>query len=255
VPTTPGPAFFVHVMKTGGATFRQHIEVNVGPGALYPDPVLDAGDGCQAGSFDEQFVANTSVARMLDAVSGRRHEVRAVTGHFPLVAADLLAERLGTPARTLTVLRHPVDRILSYLAQRRRSDPERRAQPLEAVYEDPFQFSVFIRDHQVKQFAMTPDDVPAGDAPAYMEVIEVDDARLARATANLDRVDVVGFQDRYGCFLLDVAERLGWRIGTVDDRHVAGSHDVPTSFRRRIEADNAADMAFYEHAAGRRRPR
>jgi hypothetical protein len=34
--------FFVHVMKTGGATFRRHIEDNFPePGAVYPDPAVD----------------------------------------------------------------------------------------------------------------------------------------------------------------------------------------------------------------------
>ena len=34
--------FFVHVMKTGGTTFRRHVDANFpGPGAVYPDRVLE----------------------------------------------------------------------------------------------------------------------------------------------------------------------------------------------------------------------
>jgi hypothetical protein len=81
---------------------------------------------------------------------------------------------------------------------------------------------------------------------------------LAIAKANLDRVDVVGLTEEYPAFVRAVHDRFGWEVRPVSDLNVsdAGHDDISLAFRRRITADNAADMEFYEHArslAGRRK--
>ena len=76
--------FFVHVMKTGGATFRRHIEDNhPEPGAVYPDRALD-------GNLRE---ANILIDRVRTLSPERRSQIRAYTGHFPAVTARLHQRR------------------------------------------------------------------------------------------------------------------------------------------------------------------
>jgi hypothetical protein len=145
---------------------------------------------------------------------------------------------------TLTILRDPIERTISYHKHCKRYHDQHRTLSLEEIYEDPFTFPALIRNHQAKLFAMTPDDEPE----SYLDVIEIDDRRLEVAKANLERVDVLGLQEHFPELLEEMTHRYGWRFGHVDDHHVSEESKIPDSFRRRIADDNAADLAFYEHA-------
>jgi hypothetical protein len=222
--------FFVKVMKTGGGTFLQHVLANFERDQVYPYKPLDR----------DIYVANFGIDYLTGLPPNRRARIRVYTGHFPFVAAQLLETELVT----ITILRDPVERTISYLKHCKRYHEQHRSLSLEEIYEDPFFFSTLIRDHQAKLFAMTRDDNPK----SYLDVIDVDDRRLEIAKANLERIDVLGLRERFSELLDEMARRYGWRFNGVRDRHVSGARDVSPSFRRRIAEDNAADLAFYEHA-------
>jgi hypothetical protein len=80
-------------------------------------------------------------------------------------------------------------------------------------------------------------------------VIDVDDARLEIAKANLERIDVLGLQERSDEVLQVVAARYGWPLDAVEDQHI-GRDDwsIPDSFRERIARDNAIDLELYRYA-------
>jgi hypothetical protein len=185
-------------------------------------------------------IANMGIDYLTGLPPERRARIKVYTGHFPFVAAELV----GGDLITLTVLRHPVERTISYLKHCKRYHEHQRALPLEEIYEDPFNFPALIRNHQAKLFAMTPEDEPE----SYLDIIEIDDRRLEIAKANLERVDVLGLQEHFPEFLEEMSSRYGWRFGAVDDKHVSTEPGVSESFRRRIAEDNAADLDFYEHA-------
>jgi hypothetical protein len=224
--------FFVHVMKTGGATFRRHIDHNFpAPGAVYPDAKVDA----------DIREANILVQRLLHLPRERRAPIRVIAGHFPFVTSRLL----DTQPETLTLLRDPVARTISYLKHCKRYHPHHRELPLEAIYDDPFLFPTLIRDHQVKIFSMTEHD----PLESYMDVIEIDDDRSRIAEANLRSVDVVGVHERYDDFLADVRQHFGWEIRERSSWRVSEEDwTVDDAFRRRIAVDNARDVEFYEFA-------
>jgi Sulfotransferase family len=221
--------FFVHVMKTGGATFRQHIYANFGEGEVYPVPKRD--------DMDRAWL----VDYLLGLPAERRTAIRAYTGHFPFVVSELLNVELIT----FTILRDPVTRVISYLKHAKRYHPQHRHASLEEIYADPFWFPCMMHNHQAKIFSMTADD----RLESYMDVIDVDDRRLEIAKANLEKVDVLGLTERYGEFLAALSERFGWRFDTISNRRVAREDwDISPALRRRIVEDNAADRAFYEFA-------
>jgi hypothetical protein len=229
--TPPEPRFFfVKVMKTGGGTFLRHILANFERDEVYPYKDLDA----------DMQIANIGIGYLTGLPPERRARIRVYTGHFPFVAAELIGPELVT----LTILRDPVERTISYLKHCKLYHDHHRSLALEEIYEDPFSFPALIRDHQAKLFAMTPEDEPE----SYLDIIEIDDRRLEVAKANLERVDVLGLQERFPQFLDEMTDRYGWRFGHVEDHHVSEASDIPRSFRRRIADDNAADLDFYEHA-------
>jgi hypothetical protein len=222
--------FFVHIMKTGGGTLEQHMYANFRGNEIYPIPKVD--DRNRA----------WMIHYLLGLPPERRAETRVYTGHFPFVVSRLL----GIDVVTLTVVRHPVERTISYLKHCKRYHEQHRELPLDQIYRDELHFRCFIHNHQSKIFSMTMDD----PLESYMDVIDIDEHRLGIAKENLEAVDVLGLHERYDEFIDALRQRFGWRFNNeVPNRHVGGEQwEVPPGLRRRIADDNWADMAFYEHA-------
>jgi hypothetical protein len=217
-------------MKTGGASFRQHIYAAFRPGEVYPDR-----------SCDEMYRANTSIEYLLSLPAERREAIRVYTGHFPY----RVAEMMNLDLITLTILRDPVERTISYLKHCKRYHERHRDLALEEIYEDPFFFPCFIQNHQSKIFSMTPQD----EFQSFMEVIDVDERRLELAQQHLERVDLLGLNEHYDEFLDNVTRRFGWPLTDRPNLRVADEPwTVPSTFRQRIASDNQADMAFYDYA-------
>ena len=224
--------FFVHIQKTAGGTLRQYIRSNLARGEVYPE-----------GGFDEDPMASYWEVDRLRAITPERLAgIRAFIGHFPYIAAELVP----VPVVTVTVLRDPIERTISYLKMRAK-DPERRGMGPMEIYEHGFDFPCFIHNHQAKIFAMTTDD----RLETFMDRIEVDEERLAIAKANLDKIDILGLQEHSELVMAEVGARFGWGAPEVEDQHV-GQADwtIDQSFRDRIAEDNAVDIEFYEY--GRR---
>lgn len=245
---------FLHLMKTGGTTLLAHLEENFPPGTMYPDPRTDplAGyDGLEYGSLE----------RLRRVGLPARDRIRVYAGHFPHLVVDLVR-----PDVTLTLLREPVERAISMLRQLQAGDVEAGREPrsLEEIYEhDPGRW-LTIQDYQVRQFALTAqeleergalvdayfpgNDRPAADVAHYLHV-ELDDRRFERAVEALESVEVVGLQSDFDGFLEELWRRFRWKLPAWHRRRVAdGPVEVPASLRRRIAEDNAYDVEFHARA-------
>jgi hypothetical protein len=241
--------FFIHVMKTAGRTLLRHFRGNFELDEMYPYGKLDIRyDGDQV-----DIHHHLDVACLLRLPDERVRRIRVYSGHYPYVASELL----GDDFIRLTLLRDPVDRTISLLRQFRRKDPWadpnlRHSAPmegltLEQVYENPFVYEPLVLNHQTKIFSMRVDD----PLETYMDVIDVDDSRLALAKENLAKVDFIGLTEQYDEFLDELTAHTGWDIL----RHLR-KNETPTeeirpvseSLRRRIAADNAIDVEFYDYA-------
>lgn len=221
--------FFVHVQKTGGTALQMRLKEQFSAREIYPD----ATDG------DPLIGApQLSIELLLDRWKVRAPEIRVVTGHFPLCTTELLDGAFTT----MTLLRDPVERTLSYLRHHRAWEDHGRS--LEEIYEDPFRFHGFIHNHMVKMFSLRSDEMTGG----MLTLVAFTREDLIRAENQLATVDVVGLQERFGDFCAGLERRFSWQLGRPRFANRTEPEDVPESFRRRIADDNALDVELYEHA-------
>ena len=227
--------FFIHLMKTGGSSFRHTLRQNFSSGEVFPDP-----------DYDEMRTAYLHVSALDQLSDARRSGIAAVAAHFPFYATNLV----DGPLFKLTVLRDPVERTISHLKHSKRHNQRHSESSLEEIYDDPWVFLMEIRDFQSKVFSIEPEDGAGSSGLAtVIDVIDVDERRLRNAKANLETVDLIGLHEDYTGFLGQVSMRLGWSTEDVP-RLRAGEtgSNVSESFRRRIAEDNEADMEFYAFA-------
>ena len=224
--------FFIHMMKTGGGTFRQHVYRNFRAGEVYPDREHDP----------DMRRANTRLDYLLNISRERRMSTMAYTGHFPFVATDLMGGRFVT----ITILRHPVERTLSHLKHYKRYRPQCQEMSLEEIYDDHSFFTTLIHNYQSKLFALTAEDY----VMSQTHILEVTDDRLAIAKRNLESVDVLGLNEHYGALVEEMQQRFGWQFDAqVQNQHVSDNAWAASPvLLRRIAEDNSADLAFYDHA-------
>jgi hypothetical protein len=229
VSTRPPRFFFVHVQKAAGTSLVFRLRRHFGRAAIYP-PESDKGN----------VAAVISVDYLLERWRVHRDTIRVVTGHFPLCTVDLL----GDSFRTITVLRDPVERTLSYLRHHRQMTPDDSERSLEAIYADPFRFHGLIHNHMVKMFSLTPVEMTDG----ILTRVEFTPDRLERAKENLAGVDVVGVQATFDDFCSELTWRFGWNLG--EQTHVNRTEpiEIGEAFRTRIAEDNALDVELYEFA-------
>jgi hypothetical protein len=240
-----GRFFFVHLKKTAGTSLRKRMQHHFGEAAVYPG----ASDGIDR--IDSFF----SIARLQERMRVRGDEIQTVTGHFPLCTVDALDGEFTT----LTILREPIERTISYLRHQREWAPEDRHKPLEEIYSDPELFDGHVHNHMVKMFSLTPDEATAridaghGRSPWMLTRVEFTLERLERAKAKLASVDALGLQERFEEFCDELTRRFGWNLGPPEHLMrgdpVAQSEAmerVPDRFRSRIAEDNAMDIELYE---------
>ena len=232
--TDPGAPrfFFVHLQKTAGTALFRRLRHHFGVDAVYPRP-------------DEQGTPEVvlGVDRLRARLAAEPGAYQVVTGHFPLAVVDLLPPG----CRTFTLLRDPVERTLSFLRHQREVEPRFADQPLESIYDDPVSTSGLLQNHQVKMLAMTPDEMVDG----ALSPIVVDDHRVAAASANLEhRIDVMGLQEDFEGFCDVLARSFGWDLGPSVFMNRTTAAPSSEALRRRIEADNDADLALYDFARG-----
>jgi len=244
------PIFYVHVMKTGGTTLFRHLRENFPLDELYPYRELDIHyDGDR---LDVRH--HLSISYLTSLSPERRQHIKVYTGHFPYIAQELMGGRFVTAS----ILRDPVQRTVSLLRQFRRKKPWAPGSStkglrfvessLEEVYAHPTVFEPLVHNHQTKIFSMLASDAPE----SYMDVIDVDEARLEIAKDNLAKVDLLGVTERYDLFLDEVESRFDWHVQRDARANATPTDDnepVSPELLRRIEADNALDMELHAYAA------
>ena len=237
--------FFVHVMKTGGSTVRAHVAENFPDCARYPDPTIEGTLDPSQSRLLNLSEAGRNIRYVTSLPDERLRSIRVFCGHFPFVVSRMLGDRLGEQLVTLTMLRDPVERVVSHLKHAKRYIPQWEDASFEEIFEDAYLHAFFFSNYQTRLFAFT----EADDPETQFDQIDMDAGRLELAKAHLDRVDHVGLRENHGDLLERMNRMHGWPLPTVADRRVSTEDwAVSDPLRRRIEDANELDLEFYDHA-------
>jgi hypothetical protein len=229
---TPHRYFFVHMQKTAGMALRHRLINHFGEAAVYPTRGVDGRDPVKL---------VLSIDYLRERLAARGDEVRVITGHFPLCTTELIGGRVTT----LTLLREPVERTLSYLRHHRENEEADRHKSLEQIYDDPFRFHGFAHNHMTKMLSLTPEEMID---EGMLTKLEFTRDRLERAKEALAGIDAFGLQECLEGFCEQLSARFAWRLGEPQIVNTSVPVDVPESFRARLAEDNAFDIELYEYA-------
>ncbi|MEZ5167511.1 MAG: 2OG-Fe(II) oxygenase family protein [Acidimicrobiales bacterium] len=182
-----------------------------------------------------------SLSHLLDRWAARRDEIRAVAGHF-LSTVELL----DADFVTVSVLRPPVERTLSYLRHQQKINRADRDTPLEEIYDDPFRFAGLIRNHMTRMFAIGADEMGPGDG-VLTDVADTPDL-LERAKAGVASLDAFGLQPHFEEFWAELAGTYGLDPTASVTSNTTPPQAAPAALVARIEADNQLDLELYAYA-------
>jgi Sulfotransferase family len=244
LPARDQALLFLHIPKAAGSTLRTVIERQFPPEVTFnvigPD-------------------SRKTVKEFIELPEAQREKIRLVKGHMPYG----LHKYLSVPATYITMLRDPVDRIISYyyfvlnshrhylhneVTSRKMSLPEfvRSGLSTELTDDQTRLISGVERVNTRHLDAEERRTLRPGGEPVTSEILEV-------AKKNLrDHFSAVGLFSRFDESLLLFKRRLGWKniyyVRQNVSRNRPAKQQVPGEVRDLIARQNEKDMELYEHA-------
>ena len=231
----PRRFFIAHMQKTAGTTVRDRLRATFTDDEIYPN----ASDGT------DPRHAVISVSYLQERWAARGDEIRLLTGHFPVRTVELL----DAPFVRLTVVRHPVERTLSFLrhqaARRQRGATEDT--PLDEIYDGP----VPVRRHDPQPHgpgavarAATSGVRATASSPPFRTRVSA--SRWPKEA--LAGIELFGLQSRLDEFCDELAARYDLVLGEPVRSNTTEPTEVPAGLEDRIAEDNALDMELYDFA-------
>jgi hypothetical protein len=243
-----------HLQKTAGTSLRRFVRANLPPAEVEIAPDLQR----YRYQPDELLRWYGEWYEALDA--DRRERLCCLMSH----SAGYLLPALDRPPDTVVLVREPVDRVLSFYGYKRANYYRRRAPDapfpeLADLYatsesertgrpqnlESWHQFSNWQSRSLLSVFHDV-SGLPFSSGPTP-------DAELWRGRLRelLDRVYLVGVQDRFEAFVEQLSERFGWQPLVAHSKVNAERTplaETPASLRETVLAHNWLDAELYELA-------
>jgi hypothetical protein len=242
-----GPLLVVyHVQKTAGTSLRRVVRANLPAAETETFPFLHK----EAKTPKELLAWHERWYGSLD--DDRRARLCCVMSHW----AGYLLPALDRPADALVLVREPVDRTLSYYwFKQRRRGPERPLEPLDRLYELQGDRSDGERrpamwdqlcNWQSRALLSVFHDTSALEHSAGPPA----DADLWRRRLRdlVERIYLVGIQDRFADYLDLLAQRYGWSVFEPRSKvnPVRPAEEISPALRETILAYNWLDAELYE---------
>jgi hypothetical protein len=178
---------FYHLPKTAGTTLGSIIRQNYAP-----DKIVSSGIDTHA------FLADLKTWPL-----EKRRRIRLLHGHVPFGTHELLPQ----PTRYFTVLRHPVERTISYYFHAMR-DPNHylydlinhKKMPLKELIESGE--ALMMNDGQTRLLSAVFGDVSVGC---------ITNEHLKTAISNLNKMEVVGLTEKFNATLILLQQAFNWQ--------------------------------------------
>jgi len=236
-PFVPGPEtiIFLHIPKAAGTTLKVITQQLYVPRVTY-----EIVDGL---TKDSQLAAFRALSE------AERRRIKFLQGHFPFG----LHEHLPQPAAYITLLRDPVERILSSYYYILREPKHFRHQEVAgggmSILDYVESEKLYLNNGQT-QIIAGPD--AGGDDPRRSPAKDL----LSRALENLDKhFAVVGLSERFVESLALLRRRFGWPNVRYHNENVTQNRParaaVPQKTIERIRELNQLDLRLYDWAARR----
>jgi hypothetical protein len=219
---------FIHCSKTGGTTLRDVLKRQYGP-----HRVRDV-DGYRLEAEADQL------GRLPDASLA---EIHAFCGHMPVG----LGERLACPSTYITLLRDPVERIVSHYHWVLRT-PSARLHG--EVVSRRMSVRSYVEESSGARFFNNGQTRLLG-APSMVAEAPATEATLNKAKRNLERFAVAGLAERFEESLLLMRRELGWRWPVYRPLNVGPRRpdalDLSDEEREAIVERNLLDVELHDH--------
>lgn len=239
---------FLHIPKAAGSTLARIIRQQYNHGK-----VLDT----YPGKFREQCAGMSALERarfrynyVKSMPESDLRSVSAFLGHEGIGFHELFPQ----PTTYITMLRDPVDRVLSYYYYVHQSPHHRM---YGKVVENEMSLEDFIgnsADNSELDNSQT--KYLAGLETPCLHQGEYGDELLDKAKQNIEQYfTAVGLTERFNESLILFKRRLGWSMPYYIRANVTqkrlGHQEIPETILRMIQEKNALDMALYEYITER----
>lgn len=220
------PIVFIHIPKTGGMTFYSMLREIYKPTELHKiNPAAE------------------SIEKYDSLPQARKDRLKAIYGHMDYG----LRERLPADSAYVTLMRHPIERVIShyYYVRRTENDPLRELALQSSLYDWVAHCNLVEMDNgQTRRLSGMAEGIRFGECSREV---------LAQAKTNVARdFALVGITERYDETSVLLNKMFGWPIKNYPSINVAkwkpGRNEVPIETLRLIEKFNALDMELYDYA-------
>lgn len=220
------PIVFVHIPKTGGMTFYSMIREIYKPAELHKiNPAAE------------------SVERYKSLSQAIKDKLKVIYGHMDYGLRDLLPPG----SSYITLMRHPVERVISHYhyVRRTENDPLRELALRSSLYDWVARCNLEEMDNgQTRRLSGMAGGMKFGECSREV---------LAQAKTNVAKdFALVGMTERYDEAYVLMSKMFGWPIKNYSSVNVAKwkpeMSEIPARTLRLIEKFNALDIELYDHA-------
>ncbi|MDP2878526.1 MAG: sulfotransferase family 2 domain-containing protein [Sulfuricella sp.] len=220
------PVVFIHIPKTGGMTLYSMIRDIYKPSELHKiNPAME------------------SIEKYRHLSQDRKDKLKVIYGHMDYRIHELLPPN----SRYVTLMRNPVERVIShYHYVRRTADDPLRELAMRSSLDDWVERCNLLEmdNGQTRRLSGSMDSVMFGECSAEM---------LERARHNVQQhFALVGITERFDETYGLMSKLFDWPIKLYLPRNVAQQRssikEIPVRTIRLIEKFNALDMELYAHA-------
>ena len=220
------PIVFIHIPKTGGMTLYSMIR------EIY-----------RRSELHKINPAAESVEKYKQLPQARKDSLKAIYGHMNYG----LRELLPADSDYVTLMRHPVQRVIShyYYVRRTENDPLRELAMRSSLYDWVARCNLEEMDNgQTRRLSGMGQGIKFGECSAEV---------LVQSKTNINRdFALVGITERYDETYLLMCKLFGWPIKNYPSINVAkwkpDLKEIPARTLSLIEKFNALDMELYDYA-------